>query len=191
MEEMVLVKDGIEEFLNNWGILSPIISSILILLESFIPILPLFLFVSINIVVLGNVGGFLLSYIMSIISSYLAFLFFRRKVSIIFKDKLKKTHEQINKLNFIKTTLILSMPYTPGSMVNFALGLGKMENKEYLLCLIISKFFVILFWGYVGTSLFESLNDPSIILILIITLIMVYFICKFIEKNIEREKKNE
>lgn len=186
MEEIIWLKDNLDLILNSAGFLAPILASLLILLESFLPILPVFLFISINILVLGNFFGFLLSYICSVIASYLAFILVRRKFSNYFSNKLKRTHKYVNKLNFISLTVLLSLPYVPSSVINFIVGIGKLNEKKYLCSLLISKFFVVLFWGYIGTSFYDSVRDKRILLTLIVMLIVVYLISKLVEKIIER-----
>lgn len=186
MEELVLIINDLDEIVLNMGIFSIILSILLIIVESFIPILPLFLFISFNMIKLGNIMGFIFSYIASIIGSYLAFLFVRLKISKYLENKFANIHKQINKLSFINLTMILSLPYAPSSVINFAVGIGNIEKKKYLISLIIAKFFVVLFWGFMGVSLIDGIKDIRIIITLSLILIVVYLICKKVEKIIER-----
>lgn len=188
MEEINIIKESVETMILNGGVFTPLFSSLLIIIEAFCPVLPLVVFVSINVLVLGNVFGFIISYILTVLGSYLAFLCSRKFLKAPLDNKLEKTHKYISKLTLVKLALILSLPYTPGSIVNFVVGIGNLNKKDYLISLIIGKFFVVFFWILIGTNIYESITNYKILLLIGLMLIIAYIVSKTIEKNIEKRK---
>ena len=74
------------EFLNNAGIWAPFFASILVFLEGILAFLPLFVFVTVNILslsnifgsFLGSIFGVILSWIFSVLGSYTMFMGIRK-----------------------------------------------------------------------------------------------------------------
>lgn len=177
MDKIIICQKFIENVVENLGTLTPMFSTFLIVIESFFPILPLFLFISANLLVLGNVLGFIISYLSCVMGSYSFFIVIRK----FNKNKFNKIKTSVDKLDFIKTTLIISLPYTPSSLINFSLGVGSISKKDYLISLFIGKFFYVLFWGFVGKNLIESLTDVKTLFILLIMMSLSFIMSKMVE----------
>ena len=58
-----------------------------------------------------------------------------------------------------------------------------MNFKKYLYALLIGKIFLIIFWGFIGTSLINSFKNPINLLYIIIMLIICYIISKLVSKR--------
>ena len=99
------------------------------------------------------------------------------------KQKLNKLVKRINKINFNSLCLIIAIPFTPAFLVNIAAGLTNMNFKKYLYALLIGKIFLIIFWGFIGTSLINSFKNPINLLYIIIMLIICYIISKLVSKR--------
>ncbi|MFV0250337.1 MAG: VTT domain-containing protein [Bacilli bacterium] len=163
----------------------------IIILESIIPILPLAVFIAINMLVLGNTLGFVVSWIATIIGSSLSFIIFRKFKNFIYNKmnnniKFKKFDKfmiKIGNIQFSKLVLILAIPFTPAFSINIAAGLSEMSYRKYLFALIISKIFLVYFWGFVGTTFVESITDINIIMELFILILIAYLISKFVVKK--------
>lgn len=175
--------EGLTSFVYSNNLLISLFFGIfLVILESIIPILPLALFIAINTVVFGNVIGFIISWIGTVIGCSLSFWIFRTGFSkklyrhIEKGNKAKNLMHKISTLDFSKLVLILAIPFTPAFSVNIGAGLSKMDYKKYLLALLISKLSIIYFWGFIGSSLVESITDIGVLIkitgILIITFIL-------------------
>lgn len=183
----------INEFLINIGIYGPILGCFLILIESIVPILPLFVFITINFLVFGNIIGFIISWIFTVLGCLMSFFLFRKKMKNWFEKRIRK-NEKFNKvmhaIDNIKCeqlTSIIAVPFTPAFLVNICAGLSKMNFKKFFVALLIGKIFLVLFWGFVGTSLVQSLTHP-IALIKVIVLILIAYICsKIISKKFNIE----
>jgi len=79
---------------------------------------------------------------------------------------------------------LIAIPFTPAFFINIAAGLSKMKYQKFLLALLIGKAIMVYFWGYVGTSLLESLTDVTILLRIAVLLIGVYLLSYFVEKKL-------
>ncbi len=179
----------INEFLLHIGIYGPILGCFFIVIESILPILPLFVFITINFLVFGSIIGFFLSWIFTVLGCMLSFFLFRKKIKNWFdkKTKDKKRFQKImmvvNKVKFEQLTTIIAVPFTPAFLVNIAAGLSKMPFKKFFIALCIGKIFLVLFWGFVGTSLVQSFSHPIAFLKVAILLLIAFVLSKIINKK--------
>ncbi len=175
--------------INSTASYSILLSSLLIIIESIIPPLPLGLFVTILFVNHGILLGFLISWISTIIGSILSFYLFQT----IFKglvDKYIRKYKYADKfiglmdnIKFSDLVLIIAIPFTPQFLINIGAGISKLEFKKFLPSIIIGKISVVLFWGLVGTSLIDSLKDPISLVKVIVLVLITYIITKIVNKK--------
>ncbi|MDD4407673.1 MAG: VTT domain-containing protein [Bacilli bacterium] len=173
------------------GLWAPILSSILILIESILPIMPLAVFITINFIYFGTIPGFLLSWILTCIGCYISFLIFRHKVKFWFDSKLVKNNEGkltklmiiINNLRFEQLVLLLAIPFTPAFVFNIVAGVSTMSNKKFICSLLLGKIFLVFFWGFIGTTFLESLTEPIKFLQIILLCILAFVISKIVNKK--------
>lgn len=181
----------INSFLLSMGIYGPILGCILILIESMIPVLPLFVFITINFLSFGNIIGFLVSWIFTVLGCIISFFLFRKYFRSWFehkidnKEKIQKMMKIVSKMELEQLTVIIAIPFTPAFLINIAAGLSKMEFKKYVIALAIGKIFLVLFWGFVGTSLIQSLTNPMALIKVVILLLVAYIISKLINKKFD------
>ena len=179
-------------YIANGGI---IIGFLLVLLESFIPILPLSVFVAFNVNAFGFFLGCFISWFATCLGSYICYLFFafledkftKKFLSRKIISKIHKAIEKFKKIKFTELVLIITLPFTPSFLVNILSGLTKMRPEKFLLALLIGKTFSIIFWGYIGKSLIDSLTDIQSLLYVLVTLILAYIISKIVSKKMEIE----
>ena len=172
-----------------------IVGFLLVLLEAFLPMLPLGVFVSLNINAFGFFSGILISWIATIIGSYTAYLFFYFiSTKFIYKflksktiAKIDKQIQKFNNISFTNLVLILTLPFTPSCFINLLAGMSNMSKEKYLLSLIIGKAFMITFWGYIGKSFIESMTDPKAIIFIGLILLIAYIISKIVSKKMNIE----
>ncbi len=183
----------INQFLLNIGIYGPLLGCICIVLESILPILPLFVFITINFLAFGPFFGFFISWIFTVIGCLLSFFLFRYKIKNWFdaktkkKEKIKKLMHIVDKIKLEQLTTLIAIPFTPAFLVNIAVGLSKMSFKKFMVALLIGKIFLVWFWGFVGTSLIQSLTHPIALLKVIILLLLAFLISKLLNKKLEIE----
>ena len=104
-----------------------IVCTILIILESIIPVLPLAVFITINTMVLGPYIGFLVSWIATSIGCFISFYIVRKG----FKSILDKHHKKIpiiDHIPFSKLVVIFAIPFMPAFALNIAAGLSKIKS---------------------------------------------------------------
>lgn len=183
----------IDELINTTiaalGIYGPILGCLFICVESMIPILPLSVFITLNFISFGNLLGFLISWICTIFGCCLSFFLCRSKLRNWFDHKLR-SHKKIDhvmkvieKINLEQLTVIIVTPFTPAFLINIAAGLSSMSFKKYLIALLIGKGFMVYFWGYVGTTLIQSLTNPSALIKVCIMILIAYIISYIISKK--------
>lgn len=190
MEEIInTVIDNVQLFVLNSNIfLSIFIGFFIVILESIIPALPLSVFIAINTIAFGNIAGFIISYIGTVIGCSLSYFIFK-KIRLWLYDKMYNRLkfinfiERINDLSFIGLVLILALPFTPAFSINIAAGLSNMQYKRYLLALIISKLFAVYFWGFIATTFFESVTDITVLIKIVGLMIVAYVLSKIAMKK--------
>ena len=195
---VIIMFDAIDTFINTTlqglGVWGPIVGCFFILIESMVPILPLFVFITLNFLAFGNILGFIISWIFTCIGCFISFLLFRCKVQTWLFKRIKKeglisekTIDIITNLKFEQLTTIIAIPFTPAFLVNIAAGLSKMSYKKFLGALLIGKIFLVYFWGFVGVSLIESIKNPIYLVRVGILLAIAYVISKIVSKKFKIE----
>ena len=188
---MIDLLNSIVEFIKNAGTLGALIGCLFILVESIIPILPLMVFITINFLIFGNILGFIMSYIFTILGCIMSYFIFKKGFGNRFEHltenkKLLKKYKSIFKdISVGKLTLLIAIPFAPAFMINIAAGLVKMDFKKYFVGLLIGKVALVYFWGFIGTSFVESIGNPVILIkigiIMLITYIVSYIVNKFLK----------
>ncbi len=189
-----MIDTFIETTLQGMGIWGPIIGCFFIMIESMVPVLPLFVFITLNFLAFGNVVGFIISWIFTCIGCFISFLLFRCKVQTWWYKRLKKkglisekTMDKITHFKFEELATIIAIPFTPAFLVNIAAGLSKMSYKKFLAALLIGKVFLVYFWGFVGVSLLESIKHPIYLIRVVGLLLIAYLISKVVNKKFNIE----
>lgn len=189
MEE--ILKNIYEVIINlvySPNLIGPIFACILIIIESIIPILPLFVFITVIVLRFGIFIGFILSWILTIVGCILSFLLVRYISNKYIKMKNKKLYKLmhiIEKLSFSELVLIIAIPFTPAFLINIAAGLSNISLKRFIISIAIGKISLIAFWGFIGTSLIESLLNPVVLIKIIIMLLFVYVLSDLVNKKFD------
>jgi len=182
------ILNSIIEYIENAGIIGAIFSCGIITIESIIPIIPLLVFITINFMVLGNILGFIVSWIFTIIGCIISYELFKRgfgkKLEHLTEDKqtLKKYTNMFKNISTGKLILIIGLPFTPAFMVNIAAGITKMDFKKYFTALIFGKISLVIYSAFIGLSFVESLTNPYAIIKALVVLLLVYILYRIIKK---------
>lgn len=191
------------EFLNSLGILAPFFSSILIFLEGTLAFLPLFVFVTVNILSLSNLfGSFFgtilglgLSWIFTILGSFAMFFGTRKLLGSKFRKKIKnkpktlKFMKLLDHLTYSQIVLITSIPFSPSFFINLGAGLSTINMKKYFCALLIGKFAQMIFLGYVGVSLIECLTQPVALIKVGIIMLVGYGVSVIVNKKFNLDER--
>ena len=178
-------------FLLNIGLWGYILSCFCILIESIIPILPLSVFITLLFYKCGPLLGFIISYLFTIIGCLLSYKIFNSGIRNMLeryidkknRNRLNKILKSIKKIKFNNLCLIIALPFTPAFLVNIAAGLANIDKKKYLYALLIGKIFLVIFWGFIGTSLINSFKNPLNLVYIGLMLLACFIISKLVEKR--------
>ena len=174
--------------IDAMGVYGPLLGSLFIVLESIIPPLPLFVFITINFLAFGYVMGFIISWVCTIIGCVISYFLVKKLLrNFVVKkiknvDLLNRCMHYIENMSLTKITVILAIPFTPAFMMNIAAGLVNMNFKKFFIAILISKIFLVYFWGFVGTSLVESFQTPSSLITVVVMMLLAYGMSLIIKK---------
>lgn len=192
MELINSLVDWSTEFIYDGGVL---FGFFIVFLECFIPALPLSVFVALNVNAFGFFVGTFISWIATSLGSiicYMLYKLFKKKLLVIlpkkkYLHKINASIEKFKKIKFTQLVLILTLPFTPSFLINILGGLSEMSKEKFVTAILIGKMFEIIFWGYIGKSLIESLTDIESLIYIIFTLIIAYIISKIVSKKMNIE----
>ncbi len=185
------LNNSLNTFLLNAGMWAPLLSSLLIVLEAIFAFLPLCVFVTINLLTMGDILGSVVSYCCTVAGCFFTFFLCRVGLNPIFqkfmknKSGLTKFMNMIDNMSFSKLVLIISIPLTPSFFVNLAAGLSKIPKRKYLYALAFGKTIIILFWGFLGTSLIDCLTNPLMLIKVVLMILVCNLVSKFINKKFD------
>lgn len=166
-----------------------LVGVLIIILESMIPVLPLSVFITLNIIVFGNIVGYFISLGATLIGCTLSFFFFRKGFRTYFYKKIenqmniKSLVRKISKIDLSSLVLIIAMPFTPAFLVNIAAGLSSMEYKKFILAALLGKTFMVYFWGFVGSTFLESFTNPKVLAELTVFMLLAYVLSRIVNKK--------
>lgn len=172
-----------------------VIGIILIILESFLPILPLGVIVALITNAYGLFFGIIVSWISNCIGCYLVYSVFSNITEKLYnkilskkiKEKVNLGIKKFNKISIPTLAAIIALPFTPSFLINILSGVSRINKKKYLVALTIGKIFMISFWAYIGKSFIESMSDLKTIITILVMLLMTYIISKIVSKKINIE----
>ena len=176
-------------FIGQFGYVS---GFLLVFLESMIPILPLSVFVAVNVFTYGSIAGFIVSYIATVTGCILSYYLCKKFTDHFEKKyksnkKIKALKKKMKKLTLPTLIVFIAFPFTPSFAVNIAAGLINYDFKKFLLALLIGKVPMIYFWCFIGASLKESLNDYTILIKIVVMLVITYLVGKVVSKFINSD----
>lgn len=170
--------------LETYGNLSPLVPILVVSFESFLPMLPLTAIVAWNVAAYGFYLGAMYSWIGTCIGCTIAFFFWRMILGRRM-EKFALNHEKAAKgRRLVKRTkprtlfLILMLPFTASSFMNFAFGVSDYSAERYLITLYAAKVAMILMLSMVGQSIVLSLDEPLFIITAVALIIILVYISK-------------
>lgn len=187
---MEKLSDFVMNFINSLGMYGPILSCLLIIIESILPFLPLAAFITVNFLTFGNLIGFIISWIFTIIGCIMSYYIFKKGIRFKFKkiinnkNTIEKFIVDFKNISLKNLVILISIPFTPAFLVNIAAGLSNMRFKKFFIALLIGKIVIVYFWGYIGTSLIQSFREPMILLRIFVLVTAAYLISSLISKKL-------
>ena len=144
----------------------------------------------------GSQGlALLVSSLGSIIGASIVFFALKYSVGKWFRKKVEKnekvvqTIQRINKVNTSTLILLLSNPYTPTSIFNYAMAISGFQTKKYLLVISVSRIIELTLLGLLG--IIFQVGDGIVSFVWItLTYIIVYMLIWLWRKcYLKRRKK--
>jgi len=182
---------------NFW--LAPLFGVLLPFTEAIFPTIPLTVIVAFNYSIFAGAFGALegavmaisLSLIGSVLGMFLIFLIIRFTFADYFIRKVKENKYGqkflgiVEGKNVIAVLLLMSNPFLPSSILNYALSLTKIKISKYLFLTIVSRLIIVIFLTFLGST-FDIQDNPWNILwisLVYFALFVIWFIYKAINKN--------
>lgn len=193
--ELLTTPEGLEYLFEQFSELGILVGIFLAIAESFLPILPLFAIVVINVNSFGIIIGFLMSYAGTVTGSYLVFLIirylFRARAQryIARHEKLQKMLTFIDERGFSLIFILLTLPFTPSAVVNVIAALSNLKKKVYLFILIAAKAIMILSMSIVGYDVAAFFNSPVRLIISLVILVLLYLFSKWYQRYLNKKIK--
>ena len=179
-----MTQEGLEQLFREVEQLGLIVGFLLVFMESFLPFLPLFIIVVVNINSYGFILGSLSSYSGTVLGSYLVFLliryFFRRPAQKYIRKhkRLGQMLSFIDRRGFVFLFVLLALPFTPTSVI---------KKVVYLYILLAAKAIMILTMSLVGYDVTSFFTSPLRLTLSIAGLVLIYFFSKWYQKYINRK----
>lgn len=192
MQEWLSV-DKVTELAEHYKAFGPFIGFLLPFIESFLPFLPLFVFVIANITAYGLWLGFILSWGGTVVGSYVVFLIVRkygqsRMLNFLTKHKkVKKLILWVESNGFGPLFLFICFPFTPSALVNLVAGLSNMKKTYYLMILIAGKFVMVFMISFVGYDLKALFTQPIRSAIVGVVILLMWLAGKYFERRLNKK----
>ncbi len=172
--------DDIESLLHRYSELGPLPGILLPLLEAFLPILPLVVFVVGNASAYGMWLGFLYSWIGVSVGSFLVFMI-ARKLSVRYGERIRRRFPKAEKFfdfverkGFTPIFLLACFPFSPSVIVNIAAGLSKIPLHTFLTAVLLGKAVMIFTLSFLGHDLRAMVDNPWRIVMAVAILLLMW-----------------
>lgn len=173
---------GLKIFLLSYGNLAPMISILLMVIQSIFPFIPGVIMTLTNSWLFGWYLGTIYSCIGALLGAILDFIIARWYGKIIVytlieKHYTEKTNEFINKNGAIAVFITRLVPFIPFKIVSYSAGLSNMSIKSFAIATGIGQVPAIAIYSIIGESILFDTNKLIIVSVLLFFLagIIYYF----------------
>ncbi|QHW31586.1 TVP38/TMEM64 family protein [Paenibacillus rhizovicinus] len=183
--------EHLQRTLESYSAYGPLPGILLPLAESFIPVLPLIVFVAANANIYGLFLGSLYSWIGVCTGSLLLF-WLSRKLGGHFSDWLRRRFPKAGKLlafierkGFTPIFLLACFPFSPSALINVISGLSGISFRSFVLAILLGKAVMILTVSLLSFNIGDLLEQPWRILIALVVLAVMWFGGKKMEARLQ------
>jgi uncharacterized membrane protein YdjX (TVP38/TMEM64 family) len=187
--------DYAKSLLDKYENLGPIPGIALPYLESFLPFLPLVVFVLTNTVAYGLLWGFLYSWIGTSLGSITVFWLIRRyrhtrMIQWLRNNKqVKKITDWLDRHGFGPLFILLCFPFSPSAIINVVAGLSRISLQQFALAVFLGKALMIFSIAYVGDSLSSFAENPIKAVVVAVVITLFWIVGKYVEARLKRKNK--
>lgn len=170
--------------LSSFQDLGPFAPIAMAALESLIPALPMVAIVTMNVAAHGAFLGFLYSWVGTCIGCTVVFWFFRKVLLKPFarwserNEKVRRARAWVQGVDRRALFLVLCLPFTPSSFVNFAFAVSDADGRMYLTTLYQAKTIMIALLAVFGHSCVQALEDPRFLILAAVLIAAFYLVSK-------------
>ncbi|MCU5745966.1 TVP38/TMEM64 family protein [Staphylococcus sp. SQ8-PEA] len=177
------------EYFRELGFIGYLFGFLLPFVEAFVPILPLVLFIILNVNTFGLVAGVLISWASTVCGCYVVFLILRSLAHHTFLHKYKNRRSVQRLISFIDRQgvmpifILMCFPFTPSALVNIVVSLSHIRRHIYLGVLIFSKMIMVAMVGWLGKDITTYFQNPWRLIVVILVFLAVWMIGKYVERH--------
>jgi len=182
--------ENIGNVLRSYQRLGIFLGILLPLLEAILPPLPLVVIVLANAATYGFFVGFLLSWIGTVLGSFIVFMFVRwlahRKL-LAFLEKSTKIRSMLDWVNcrgIGSVFIVSSIPFAPSSLMNTVVGLSKMNAYAFFYATMLGKVVMIAIVTFIGADWRDIFVHPLWLIPIIIGMGVFWLLGKWLEKRL-------
>lgn len=192
--ERYFTEEKILQLLDQYEDLGFLPGVLLPMLESFLPILPLFIFVAGNAAAYGFWLGFLYSWIGVCTGSIIVFMLVRKYGQKKFLGFLNRHTNTTRMLNWVERHgfgmlfLIYCFPFTPSALVNVVGGLSRINTKTFLLALALGKLVMIAIVSFIGYDFVDVLKSPLKLGLILFGIFVLWLGGKVVESRLKKSE---
>lgn len=176
--------DAIQGFLDDNLLYALLFMLVIMILQNSFTVFPLLLVITINITLFGFFNGFLWSWISSVIAAMLVFYavryLFQERLIEKFKPELLK---KIDANGFAYVFQARIFPLVPTSLVNILGGISTVRFWPFTIATTIGNFLYFFILALIPAGLFSEELNETVIWIVLIGAILVYYLYKFVRKK--------
>ncbi|MFC0189220.1 TVP38/TMEM64 family protein [Fictibacillus aquaticus] len=187
-----LTEENILKLLENYKDLGFLPGILLPMLESFIPVLPLFVFVAGNAAAYGFWLGFLYSWIGVCAGSVIVFTVVRkfgqkRILGFLTRhEKINKTLLWVERHGFGMLFLLYCFPFTPSALINVVAGVSQISTRTYFLALFLGKLVMIAIVSFIGYDFMDVIKSPVKIGLIVFGIFVLWLGGKVVESRLKQ-----
>ncbi|WP_027409000.1 TVP38/TMEM64 family protein [Anoxybacteroides tepidamans] len=194
LKESLTLKHVLEllEHYRSFGMLPGVIVT---LLESFFPILPMFVLVMANAAAFGFWQGMMISWIGACLGSILVFLLARKvgqKQFFKFLSRYQKVNQLVNwveRHGFGPLFLLFCFPFTPSAIINVVAGLSRISRQQFILAVLFGKMVMIFVISFIGYDLEALAKQPLRTVIVVVIIFLLWYAGKKVEARFSLTEK--
>jgi uncharacterized membrane protein YdjX (TVP38/TMEM64 family) len=187
----LLTLDNLLEVLQEYKSFGPIPGFLLVVIEAFLPFLPLIVIVMANAAAFGLWMGFLISWSGAVVGAVIVYFFVTKlkKYSwvqrLLHKEKVRKTMSWIERHGFGPLFFLLCFPFTPSFLINVVAGLSKIKFYQFFLALLAGKMVMIFTISYIGYDIVSFIRAPVKTAIALSIMFVLWYIGKKVELRLQ------
>ncbi|MEG2789770.1 MAG: TVP38/TMEM64 family protein [Romboutsia sp.] len=175
--------------LQEYKLLVAFVGFAIIIVETFIPALPLVAIVGANAFVLGIWLGFFVSWVGSTIGSIALFFVFKKFSNSKFlekinNDKIEKFKNWVKKQGFTMIFVTYLCPFIPDFLITITAGISQMKAKNFIPGMVLGKFIMFLVISYIGNDIEHFIKEPIKVASLLVLVLIFWILGNKINKRI-------